>query len=1000
MPTRPSLWDQTSSSGPLTTWSVLFLPPRSEYGYQRHSKQPGRSECVRCCDPPATHPMYYPMPQINMTILKGEKGDRGDRGFHGKLGKAGAAGKKGEMGFKGQKGNMGSPGESYKTNYAAFSVGRRKPLHSNDYYQILVFDTEFVNLYGHFNMFMGKFYCYVPGIYFFSLNVHTWNQKETYLHIMHNTKEAAILYAQASDRSIMQSQSLMIELQDQDEIWIRLFKGERDNAVFSDEYDTYVTFSGYLRICYHGGPEENNNNTSTPLPLWSQLQAFKFINTFQHVVVGNQNTSLLETVTSELLFPARQYDRHTTEPISFYLSGLEELLAWKPTKDDAFNVSTEPLAKRQPPLESHRPRTLVCHDMKGGYLEDRFIQGAKVRDPYVFYHWCYIDIFVYFSHHLVTIPPVVWTNAAHRNGVLMLGTFITEWMEGEKTCESFLAGEEEAYLAVAKQLAAIAEFYHFDGWLINIENTLSALAAQKMPHFLQHLTAEVHRLVPGGQVLWYDSVLKNGELKWQNELNELNKVYFDACDGFFTNYNWKEAHLLQTREVASSRQADVYVGVDVFGRGDVVSSGFDIKKSLQMIREQGLSVAIFAPGWVYEHLGPRDFLNNEDKFWALLSQLLSIHRIVSLPFCTSFSLGVGNRHFSYGQETRTEPWYNLSAQEIQPIYGSHRMSDRGWVKTRSCLQEAWYGGSCLLLEGAISPKADHITARLFSFQMPAPSRLFLVLIFKHKSHFHDMALAPLLTTRESWSHPDRGASTLSGEPTRHTPSLLHTPPPDLARLLRGCEQRGEHGWQNRTMHVDDGKKGRKVSLCAWLAEALWTVRMDLVIARQPLSHLSHYSLARCYELELQNCFLDELSLTVSRRQPGQEEMPFACRLGKIWVLDAASLHSLSTPNATSSMLPMDASHVHWHRPSARQLSVSLTLSWTYPPSRATCFRVHHRSGSCVRDSEPPLLLLGEAHACLYRVTQLAVPNPETLSSCRLEFLVEPVPNNGSHIDPA
>ncbi|XP_034268729.1 complement C1q tumor necrosis factor-related protein 1 [Pantherophis guttatus] len=231
MPTRPPLRDQTS---------------RTEYGYPRHSKQPGRSECVRCCDPPAAHPMYYPVPQINMTILKGEKGDRGDRGFQGKLGKAGAAGKKGEMGFKGQKGNMGSPGESYKTNYAAFSVGRRKPLHSNDYYQILVFDTEFVNLYGHFNMFMGKFYCYVPGIYFFSLNVHTWNQKETYLHIMHNTKEAAILYAQASDRSIMQSQSLMIELQDQDEIWIRLFKGERDNAVFSDEYDTYVTFSGYL----------------------------------------------------------------------------------------------------------------------------------------------------------------------------------------------------------------------------------------------------------------------------------------------------------------------------------------------------------------------------------------------------------------------------------------------------------------------------------------------------------------------------------------------------------------------------------------------------------------------------------------------------------------------------------------------------------------------------------------------------------------------------------
>lgn len=51
----------------------------------------------------------------------------------------------------------------------------------------------------------------------------------------------------------------------------------------------------------------------------------------------------------------------------------------------------------------------------------RFIQGAAVHNPYSFYHWQYIDIFVYFSHHTVTIPPVGWTNAAHRHGVCVLG---------------------------------------------------------------------------------------------------------------------------------------------------------------------------------------------------------------------------------------------------------------------------------------------------------------------------------------------------------------------------------------------------------------------------------------------------------------------------------------------------------------------------------------------------------------------------------------------------
>ncbi|XP_047562178.1 complement C1q tumor necrosis factor-related protein 1 isoform X2 [Lutra lutra] len=223
---------------------------RDEENHEKHSPRRGEeaaaSPCFRCCDPGTPVYQAIPVPQINITILKGEKGDRGDRGLQGKYGKTGSAGARGHVGPKGQKGSIGAPGDRCKNHYAAFSVGRKKPLHSNDYYQTLVFDTEFVNLYGHFNMFTGKFYCYVPGIYFFSLNVHTWNQKETYLHVMKNAEEVVILYAQVSDRSIMQSQSLMLELRDQDEVWVRLFKGERENAIFSDEFDTYITFSGYL----------------------------------------------------------------------------------------------------------------------------------------------------------------------------------------------------------------------------------------------------------------------------------------------------------------------------------------------------------------------------------------------------------------------------------------------------------------------------------------------------------------------------------------------------------------------------------------------------------------------------------------------------------------------------------------------------------------------------------------------------------------------------------
>jgi endo-beta-N-acetylglucosaminidase D len=55
--------------------------------------------------------------------------------------------------------------------------------------------------------------------------------------------------------------------------------------------------------------------------------------------------------------------------------------------------------------------------MQGGYQDDRWLQGGSNAGAYRIWHWRLIDIFVYFSHHLVTIPPAGWTNAAHRHGV-------------------------------------------------------------------------------------------------------------------------------------------------------------------------------------------------------------------------------------------------------------------------------------------------------------------------------------------------------------------------------------------------------------------------------------------------------------------------------------------------------------------------------------------------------------------------------------------------------
>ena len=62
----------------------------------------------------------------------------------------------------------------------------------------------------------------------------------------------------------------------------------------------------------------------------------------------------------------------------------------------------------------------------------------------------------------------------------VLGTLITEWDEGRAKCEALLETEATARQA-ARQLAAIAAYFGFDGWLINIENQLDTAL---MPHLL------------------------------------------------------------------------------------------------------------------------------------------------------------------------------------------------------------------------------------------------------------------------------------------------------------------------------------------------------------------------------------------------------------------------------------------------------------------------------------------------------------------------------------
>lgn len=154
------------------------------------------------------------------------------------------------------------------------------------------------------------------------------------------------------------------------------------------------------------------------------------------------------------------------------IKDISSLNSWKRNK---LNRSTCPIRDREKPVQ----KVLICHDFKGGYNLDSFIQGklnpseADLQSAYNFQYWQYCDIFVYFSHYRISVPPLTWINPCHINGVKCLGTIITEWDEGVPQLLQLIYGPNYNPLLPSTQmqfsgfyadiLIEIAEYYGFDG---------------------------------------------------------------------------------------------------------------------------------------------------------------------------------------------------------------------------------------------------------------------------------------------------------------------------------------------------------------------------------------------------------------------------------------------------------------------------------------------------------------------------------------------------------
>jgi endo-beta-N-acetylglucosaminidase D len=189
-----------------------------------------------------------------------------------------------------------------------------------------------------------------------------------------------------------------------------------------------------------------------------------------------------------------------------YFDTFEQLEAWHMDQSDPLQRANTPLLPRSRAKDCQRERganILLCHDMSGNYHEYESMQEVAVTDEmYACEYLQYVDTFVYFSHKLVCVPPPVWTNQLHRNGVKALGTIILE-PQAKNTGRllQHIGEGSSARFGLATKLASIAKHYGFDGWLVNIEKPFAKedWHATILEAFLRQLREE---LGFGMQLVW------------------------------------------------------------------------------------------------------------------------------------------------------------------------------------------------------------------------------------------------------------------------------------------------------------------------------------------------------------------------------------------------------------------------------------------------------------------------------------------------------------------
>ncbi|MCQ8769647.1 endo-beta-N-acetylglucosaminidase [Streptomyces telluris] len=490
------------------------------------------------------------------------------------------------------------------------------------------------------------------------------------------------------------------------------------------------------------------------------------------------------------------------------------LASWEPENDPdlPFNRASVPLAARfapPPPNGTARAgRARVCALAAFATTSGNPSQGAPTADSYALTNWAYLDELVFWGgssgEGLILAPNAPVVDAAHRNGVPVLGTvFLPPAAYGGQlrwTRDLVRRGPDGGF-PLADRLIRVARAYGFDGWFVNAETDGGdARLGADMRDFIAYLQGQGHGKGEGLRVTWYDAMAVSGGIDWQNRLNEHNAPFFQAAGSMFLNFNWDRSGLVSSAALArrlGRSPYDLWAGIDVEARGWDTPVDWDA-----VVPAAGPHVAsygFYRPEWTWKSLpaggrGPAAFHARDDRFWSgqgldpsapeagpwrpPAASVADRSTLTALPFATTFNTGHGLGWYEKGRRTGDSAWNHLGLQD--------RLPGRRWtVRTEGTRPEvgfdfadAWRGGSSLLVDGRLAGAA---TVELYAAQLPFPDS----------------------TVIELAQRTDPGSAAVRVE------LAVAVDEEPYAFLPAGTLRAGGHGWTTVTVRAGAKLRGRK-----------------------------------------------------------------------------------------------------------------------------------------------------------------------------------------------